>query len=56
MEFFEMRVFFCCKMNNCNKSKKKFFIGLPNILQYAHLFPLHNEPSPMPVGWKLWEE
>ena len=20
------------------------------IFQYAHLFPLHNEPSPMPVG------
>ena len=22
----------------------------------THLFPLHNEPNPMPVGWKLWDE
>ena len=21
-----------------------------------HLFPFHNEPSLMPVGWKLWEK
>ena len=34
----------------CKKNYK--FIGIPN----THLFPLHNEPSPMPVGLKLWEE
>ena len=26
------------------------------IIGNMHLFPLHNEPSTMPVGWKLWEE
>ena len=26
------------------------------IIGNTHLFPLHNEPSSMPVGWKLWEE
>ena len=23
------------------------------IIGNTHLFPLHTEPSPMPVGWKL---
>ena len=48
--------FFGSKMNNCNTYKK----NLPTYrfaewIEYANLFPLHNEFSPMPVGWKLWE-
>ena len=26
------------------------------IIGNTHLFPLHNESNPMPVGWKLCEE
>ena len=52
-EFFEMSVFF-----GQNKLSKFVIFFLPIywyavIFQYAHLYPLHNEP---PVGWKLREE
>ena len=57
MKFFEMRVFlFAAKWINITNIIFFYqFIGLPNRLEYTHLFPLHNEPSPMPVGWKLEE-
>ena len=47
---FEMRVFFG-KINNF----KNFNFFLPiyrysEIIGNMHLFPFHNEPSPMPVG------
>ena len=56
MNFFEMCIFFC-NLNNLKEGN--FFLTIyrySEIIGYRHLFPLHNEPSPMPVGWKLWEE
>ena len=35
---------------------KKLQITNFAIIGNTHLFPFHNESSPMPVGWKLWEE
>ena len=56
--FFEMRVFFGSKMNNCNKYKNTLPIyRFAEWIGYAHTFPLYNDrPSPMRVDWKLWEE
>ena len=51
MEFFEIRVYFFRKINNFKNVLKKIqiFRNSP-IIGNMHLFPLHNEPSPMPVG------
>ena len=52
MEFFENRVFFGGKISNFkNLFKKKLPIyRYSGIIGNMHLFPLHNEPSPMPVS------
>ena len=57
MEFFEMHKFFG-KITNWNLVKKFFTIitGYSKIIGHMHLFYLNNEPSPKPLGWKLWEE
>ena len=52
MEFFENRVFLGGKISNFkNVFKNKFtiFRNYP-VIGNMHLFPLHNEPSPVPVG------
>ena len=43
IEFFEKRIFFG-KTNNLKKNYRN-----AEIICNTHLFPLHNEPSPMPV-------
>ena len=56
MKVFEMRKFFA-KINNFKNLYKKMQIyKYSEIIGNTHLFPLHNEPSLMPVGWKLWKE
>ena len=45
MQFFEKWVFFG-KINNL---KEKKYMNA-EIIRNTHLFPFHNEPSPMPVG------
>ena len=42
------------KIKNFKICKKKHRYS--EIIGNAHLFILHNEPSLMPIGWKLWEE
>ena len=48
MEFFEKHIFFG-KMNNF-KNKIKTIYRNAEIIRNTHPFPLHNEPSLMPVG------
>ena len=58
MEFFENRVFFGAKISkfkNVLIKKLTIFRNYP-VIGNPHLFHLHNEPSPIPVGWKLWDE
>ena len=58
MEFFEMRLFFLQQNKQLEKfvNLKKIIYRYSEIIGYMHLFPLHNESSLMPVGWKLWEK
>ena len=57
LNFFEKHVFFWQNKQLKKKSKKKLPIYRnAEIIGNMHLFPLHKEPSPMPVGGKLWEQ
>ena len=50
MEFFEKCRFFFGKISNFNNLKKKNPIySYTAMIGNTHLFPLHNEPSSMPV-------
>ena len=53
--FLNMRIFFG-KINFRICKKKIQIFRYSAIIGNTHLFPLHNEPSLVPVGWKLWEE
>ena len=55
MEFFKCTYFFGKTLSKFVK-KSVQISRFVEIFQYVHLFSLHNEPSPIPVGWKLWEE
>ena len=46
MQFFEMRIFFGKQLKVVKKKNHIY----SEIIGHTHLFPLHNEPSPMPVG------
>ena len=55
--FRNARIIFASKWTTVTNIKKNLLIyRFAEQIQYAHLFPLHNKPDPMPVGWKLWEE
>ena len=51
MDFFEMHVFLGAKLSTLKICKKKIQIyRYSDITGNTSLFPLHNEPSLMPVG------
>ena len=53
MDFLEMCIFFSAKWTIVTNRKKKLPIyRFAEWIGYAHLLPLHNERSPMPVGLK----
>ena len=51
--FWNACIYFCLINNFKNKKIKLLIYRYSEIIGYTHLFPLHNEPSLMPVGWKL---